>query len=115
MSRALERGKPMPMGVFVPTRRKTTPRFSENGPCFLVFKQGKDPFVIVRKVIERRFRRQGQEGSETMQPDKPRTETEPPAAEEDPRSQDSRREPTTPPIDEDVAGSVNAAVPDPDE
>jgi hypothetical protein len=46
-----------------------------------------------------------------MQPEEPRTETEP-AAEQDEKDGDSRSEPPTPPIDEDIAGSVNAAVPD---
>ena len=47
----------------------------------------------------------------TMQPEERRTETEP-AAEQYEEDGDSRPEQQTPPIDEDVAGSVNAAVPD---
>jgi hypothetical protein len=49
-----------------------------------------------------------------MQPEEPRAETEP-AAEQDLTDGDSVPEPTTPLIDEDIAGSVNAAVQDPDE
>jgi hypothetical protein len=48
-----------------------------------------------------------------MQPEEPRTETEP-AAEQDPTEEgdESTSERTTPPIDEDIVSSVNAAVPD---
>ena len=46
-----------------------------------------------------------------MQPEEPRAEPEP-AAEQDPSNGDSTSELATPPIDEDVMGSVNAAVPD---
>jgi hypothetical protein len=49
-----------------------------------------------------------------MQLEEARAETEP-AAEQDATEGETRSEPTMPPIDEDVAGSVNAAVPDTDE
>lgn len=49
-----------------------------------------------------------------MQPEEPQAETEPAAA-EDPVNAEAGSEPATPPIDEDVTGSVNAAVPDADE
>jgi hypothetical protein len=49
-----------------------------------------------------------------MQPEEPRTQVEP-AVEEDAGEDQTGPEPATPPIDEDVAGSVNAAVPDTDE
>jgi hypothetical protein len=51
-----------------------------------------------------------------MQPEEPRVEPDP-AAEEGAAENERARgpEPATPPIDEDVAGSVNAAVPDTDE
>jgi hypothetical protein len=48
-----------------------------------------------------------------MQPEEARTETEPGKQEDGGGRTGS--EPATPPIDEDVAGSVNAALPDADE
>jgi hypothetical protein len=55
--------------------------------------------------------RRRERGAKTLQPEETRTETGP-AADQDERDGDSRSEPPTPPIDEDIAGSVNAAVPD---
>jgi hypothetical protein len=48
-----------------------------------------------------------------MQPEEQQRETE--AAAEPEREEERGPEPGTPPIDEDVAGSVNAAVPDNEE
>lgn len=52
-------------------------------------------------------------GANTMEPEETGVQTEP--ADEDRRGRDSEPEPKTPPIDEDMAGSVNAALPEADE